>query len=157
MAEENRNTIHSLIPLGDFKALAGADDRENTLSSFVLLTATYTIEQYCRRRLLIRTVTEYPDYGGDGFLFLGEYPVREIITMSNEQGTMNNGELIDPEFYRVIPDCGDLEDIPYRLSVSPALRFLRLGLNRGEKLVRVKYRAGYGPGEVPADLASAFL
>jgi hypothetical protein len=42
--------------------------------------------------------------------------------------------------------------MPYSLSLSPAL-------NRGRGLAGVKavYRAGYGCGEVPADLASACL
>jgi hypothetical protein len=44
--------LYSLIPFLDFKAVLGVDDRENALSRYCLITATYTIEQYCKRRLL---------------------------------------------------------------------------------------------------------
>jgi hypothetical protein len=40
---------HTLIPLTDFKAILGLDDREDALSQYCLITATYTIEQYCKR------------------------------------------------------------------------------------------------------------
>ncbi|GHV42163.1 hypothetical protein AGMMS49546_19880 [Spirochaetia bacterium] len=52
--------LHSLIPLAEFKAILGIDDRENacypqgSLSRFVLTASTYTIEQYCKRRHLKR-------------------------------------------------------------------------------------------------------
>jgi hypothetical protein len=45
-------SLHSLIPLADFKALLGVDDREEKTATFCLITATFTIEQYCKRRLL---------------------------------------------------------------------------------------------------------
>jgi hypothetical protein len=64
---------------------------------------------------------------------------------------MSSGELIDPEFYRVIPDCGDLEDTPYCLLVSPVSRLM------WGTVFTVRYWAGYTPGKVPADLASACL
>jgi hypothetical protein len=65
--------------------------------------------------------------------------------------------LIEPEFYRVIPDLeGETgegpEDTVYSLSLSPAL--LR---GRGLSAVKVVYRAGYGCGEAPPVLASACL
>jgi hypothetical protein len=51
-----------------------------------------------------------------------------------------------------IPDCGELENMPFCLSVFFALRLVRelSGL-------KVHYRAGYAPGKAPADLASACL
>jgi hypothetical protein len=57
--------LHTLIPLADFKAILGIDDRENALSRYCLITATFTIEQYCKRRLLRRKNTDYLTfYGG---------------------------------------------------------------------------------------------
>jgi hypothetical protein len=47
----DNETLHSLIPLADFKAVLGIDDREDAMSRYCLITATYTIEQYCLRRL----------------------------------------------------------------------------------------------------------
>ncbi|MDR0582761.1 MAG: hypothetical protein LBG57_00200 [Treponema sp.] len=49
---EHGQPLHTLISLADFKAVLGVDDREDALSRFCLITATYTIEQYCKRRLL---------------------------------------------------------------------------------------------------------
>ena len=45
--------IYSLIPLDDFKAIMGIDDREDKIARFCLVTSTFTIEQYCKRRLRI--------------------------------------------------------------------------------------------------------
>jgi hypothetical protein len=60
--------------------------------------------------------------------------------------------IVEPDFYHIIPDCGELEDIPFCLSVSPATRLVR-----DLSGIKVHYRAGYVPGKVPADLASACL
>jgi hypothetical protein len=46
--------LHTLIPLDEFKAVLGIDDREDRISTFCLITATFTIEQYCKRRLVIK-------------------------------------------------------------------------------------------------------
>jgi hypothetical protein len=72
---------------------------------------------------------------------------------------MNNGGIVEPDFYHVIPeleaDTGEgPEDMPYSLWLSPALK--RCGL----RAVKVVYRAGYSCGDpygVPSDLASACL
>ena len=45
-------SVYSLIPLDDFKALLGIDDREEALARFCLTIAAHTIEQHCMRRLL---------------------------------------------------------------------------------------------------------
>ena len=141
--------LHSLISLADFKAVLGTDDREDALSRYCLVTATYTIEQYCMRRLLRGRHFERLEVGGDLILPLREYPVASI---NSEQLTMNNGELVKPEFYRVIPDFRTYMDIPYSIELSPEIK--RWG---GLRHIRVVYTAGYLPGKVPADLASACL
>jgi hypothetical protein len=149
--------LHTLIPFEDFKAILGIDDREDALSRFCLTTATFTIEQYCRRRLYLKRHFERIEFHGDLFLPLREYPVREVLAVYALDGFSNTGELLEPDLYRVIPDLeADTgegpEDTVYSLSLSPAL-------NRGRGLVAIKavYRAGYACGEVPADLASACL
>jgi hypothetical protein len=160
---EGGAALHSLISLEDFKAILGIDDRENALSRYCLITATYTIEQYCKRRLFLKKHFERIEPNGDLLLPLGEYPVRELLAVYALGDFAGPGELLEPELYRVIPDLetetGERpEDMPYSLSLSPAL-------NRGRGLTAVKpvYRAGYGYGEagdpygVPADLASACL
>jgi hypothetical protein len=62
------NQLHTLISLADFKAVLGIDDREETLSRYYLLTATYTIEQYCKRRLLRKKRFEFVPFYGDYLL-----------------------------------------------------------------------------------------
>jgi hypothetical protein len=147
-----------LIPLEDFKAILGLDDREDTLSRYCLLTTTYTIEQYCKRRLFLKTHFERIEFHGKGLLLpLGEYPVREVLAVYIVGAIEETGEPIEPDLYRVIPDLeaetGEKpEDTVYSLSLSPALN-----RGRGFSSVKVVYRAGYGCGEAPTDLASACL
>ena len=72
-------TIYSLIPLEDFKAFLGIDDREETLARFCLTIATHTIEQHCMRRLLRKKHFEHIGYSGDLLLSLREYPVSKML------------------------------------------------------------------------------
>jgi hypothetical protein len=151
--------LRTLIPFEDFKAVLGIDDREVVLGRYCLITATYAIEQYCKRRLVKTISNEQVSISKEQgamskeelVLPLREYPVRKIVSIMNEQGVMSKGELIGAEFYRVIPDCGDLEDVPVCLWVSPALRLIR------GALFKVRYWAGYSAGKVPPDLGSACL
>jgi hypothetical protein len=153
---DNGRPLHSLIPLADFKVLLGIDDREDVLSRYCLITATYTIEHYCKRRLLRRKQFEFFPFYGDYLFPLRDYPVREISAVYQTHA-LKEAVIVEPDLYHTIPDCGELEDIPYCLSVSPALHLIRelSGL-------KVHYRAGYVPGKggthgVPSDLASACL
>jgi hypothetical protein len=143
--------LHSLIPLTDFKAILGIDDREGALSRYCLITATYTLEQYCKRRLLRKKRGEFFPFYGDYTFPLRDYPVREILAVYQTHA-LKEAVIVEPGLYHTIPDCGELENIPFCLSASPALRLVR-------KLsgLKVHYRAGYAPGKVPADLASACL
>ena len=147
--------FYSLISLEDFKSVLGIDDREDKIARFCLVTATYAIEQYCKRRLIRKKHFERIEYTGDLFLPLKEYPVCKILAafaMKNEKLKKNNGELIDPEFYHAIPDLGCFEDLPYLIKLSPA--FLRY---QGLTGIRVTYTAGYSQSNVPPDLICACL
>jgi len=156
----NGKKLHSLIPLADFKAVLGIDDREDALSRYCLTTATYTIEQYCMRRLLRKNHFERIDYSGDLILPLREYPVREVLgvyPISKEQAASSRRfaikeEILEPDLYNVIPECGSEEDWPYAISLSPAIRrFLNI------EALHVLYIAGYSIGKTPPDLAAACL
>jgi hypothetical protein len=152
--------LYTLIPLTDFKAILGIDDRENALSRYCLTTATYSIEQYCMRRLLLKRHFERIAPHGALLLLLREYPVREVLgiwVQKREEGGMRGEELLATDLYRVIPDLegetGETpEDTVYSVCLSPALN-----RGRGIGAVRVVYRAGYGCGEAPGDLAAACL
>jgi hypothetical protein len=86
---DNGRSLHSLIPLADFKAVLGIDDREDVLGRYCLITATYTIEQYCKRRLLRKK----------GFEFLPFY--RDyIFPPAGLSGTGNFSGLPNPRLER---------------------------------------------------------
>jgi hypothetical protein len=148
---EHGNSLHSLIPLADFKTILGVDDREDALCRFVLIASTYTIEQYCKRRLLRKKQSEFFPFYGDYVFPLREYPAREILAV-HQTHTRKETTIVDLELYHTAPEIGAVEDIPFCLSVSPAVRLVR-----GLSGLRVLYRAGYATGRVPADLASACL
>jgi hypothetical protein len=152
--------LHSLIPLEDFKNILGVDSREDALSRYCLTTAAYTIEHYCKRRLVRGKQTDYLTFTGEPVFTLREYPVCKILSLhAAAAGTVRRGEpllspenLADPSCYYCLPDEGIHEDIPFSLVLRPPL-----SLAGEETAVRVRYAAGYVPGEAPADLASACL
>ncbi|MDR3142637.1 MAG: hypothetical protein LBU37_13070, partial [Tannerellaceae bacterium] len=124
---DNEPVVHSLIPLADFKAILGIDDREDALSRYCLVTATYTIEHYCKRRLLRRKNTDYLTFTGEHILSLREYPVRRVLAVHTAAaGAALRGEarfspenLVDPNHYYCLPDEGIREDIPFSLVLRP--------------------------------------
>jgi hypothetical protein len=77
--------------------------------------------------------------------------VREVLAAYQVE-PFKASVLLEPDFYHTVPECGVLEDWPYSLVVSTALR-----LAQGGSAIKVLYRAGYVPGKVPPDLASAAL
>jgi hypothetical protein len=154
MATQEKD-LYTLIPLDEFKGVLGIDDREDKLTRFCLVTASFPIEQYCKRRLLRKKHFEQIEYIGDLVLPLREYPVTSVLALyaiNNEQLSMNNGKIVETEFYRVIPDCGTDIDLIFSVELSPALQRYR-----GLLAFKVVYWAGYGKGSVPADLAAACL
>jgi hypothetical protein len=80
----------TIISLADSKAILGLDDREDALSRYCLTTATYTIEHYCKKRLLQRI---WPGIGGG------------IGVAGNVRGSGKNGEHLEasmPENVRLL-------------------------------------------------------
>jgi hypothetical protein len=188
MANETEGLkLHSLIPLEDFKAILGMDDRENALSRYCLITATYSIEQFCKRRLLVKKHTDYLTFTGEHIFTLKEYPVRKVLCVNAKnaenpppcgfsassfcgaktsefgysrhpwrqesgKGISEETSLVDPKHYYCLEEEGGTEDLPGTLMLRPLWR-----LSREEGAIRVRYIAGYAPGKVPADLASACL
>jgi hypothetical protein len=156
----SETVLHTLVPLSDFKAIPGLDDREDALSRYCLITAAYTIEHYCKRRLLRRKNTDYLTFTGEPVFTLREYPVcKVLIVHAAAAGSVQRGEplfgpenLVDPQYYYCLPDEGIREDIPFSLVLRPPFR-----LAQEEMGIRVRYVAGYAPGKAPADLASACL
>jgi len=151
--------LYSLIPIEDFKLLLGVDDREDKISRYCLMTATYTIEKFCSRRLLKKRHTDFLDFNGDHIFTLKEYPVRKIISVKREHLLGNSEEVIDPQQYYCLPDPGMCVDLPFFLILKPPL-----SRSRNRMIIRVVYSSGYSAGKepdnpngVPPDLASACL
>jgi hypothetical protein len=155
--------IHSLIPLADFKAFLGLDDREDCLAAFCLVTAAYTIEQYCKRRLLRRKHTDYLTFTGEYVFTFRKYPVGKVPSVhAARAGAVLQGEarfgpesLIDPKHYYCFPepsinsegggsplDEGIHENISFSLVLRPPYQ-----LAREEMGIRVRYLAGYSTGK----------
>jgi hypothetical protein len=144
--------LYTLIPLEDFKTVLGVDDRDDTLSSYCLMTAAYSIEQYCKRRFTRKKYFEHIAYNGDLLLPLREYPVTEILIAHVIPDYREGARLLEPEFYKTIPDCGTVDDIPFDILLSPALsKYRKLAA------VEVMYYAGYAREDIPPDVAQACL
>jgi len=146
------NALYSLVSLEDFKAVLCIDDREDKLSQFCLVTATFSIEAYCMRRLLKKRYFENMPFWGDYSLTLTHYPVTEIIATYIRQRGNTEMTLLEPEMYTVVPDCGSGENWPFALLLSSGLR-----IERGEYSVKAVYKAGYVAGNAPPDLASVCM
>ena len=73
--------LYTLMPLEDYKAVLGVDDREDKIARFCLVTASLTIEQYCKRRFLKKKHFERIAYTGDLLLPLREYPVSRVLSV----------------------------------------------------------------------------
>ena len=151
MSNEKNNALYSLITLDSFKSIMGVDDREDKIAKFCLVTSTLSIEQFCKRRLLRKIQFEYIDFYGDLILPLREYPVSKVSEVY-ALFAISPSEFIEPDFYTVVPDCGVDIDVPFALSLSPAIKSLR-----GLQTLKVVYFSGYTQGRVPADLASACM
>jgi hypothetical protein len=61
---KQEKAIYTLKSLADFKAVLGVDDREDDLARYCLITSTYKIEQYCKRRLLRKKYFERVEFSG---------------------------------------------------------------------------------------------
>ena len=146
--------LHTLIPIEEYKAIMGVDDREDKLCRFCLVTSTLTIEEYCKRRLLLKNYFELFQWTGDLLFIFKEYPVSEILavyTMNKEQYFSNNGQILEPEFYRPMTGCDYKDELPFELLLSASLKRYQL------TAIKVLYWAGYEHGSVPADLSAACL
>ena len=142
----SKNDLHTLIPIEDFKALMGIDDRDDKTARFCLVTATLTIEEYCKRKFLRKQYFEVFKWYGHLVLILKEYPVSEILAVYtyndlqvSENGVSKEprGMILEPEFYRPMIGNDYNEGIPFELLLSPSLKPYQL------KLIKVIYSAGY--------------
>ena len=109
--DTNKGPIYSLLPLEDFKAILGIDDREGKIARYCLVTATYTIEQYCKRRLIRKKHFESLEYIGDLFIPLREYPVTKVLVayaVANNNGIVTRAVITGKKYISLKKqNCGD--------------------------------------------------
>ena len=148
--ESNSYYLRSLVSLEEFKALLELDDREDRLSRYCLVTSTYAIEEYCRRRLFVKTVHQVSKEWPEFTVYLNEYPVREILSVYALL-RVNDHEIIEPEFYRLDP-LEEKQNVPYSLVFTSGIRNYK-----GMTAIKVIYTAGFLLEEVPPDLSEACL
>ena len=61
---ETEPDVHTLASLGECRRQLGLDERDDSLTLFLLIAATYTVENHCRRCLLRKDIREYFDSAG---------------------------------------------------------------------------------------------
>jgi len=123
--EEAENNVCTLIPLEEFKALMGVDDRDDKTARFCLVTATLAIEEYCKRKFLRKQYFEVFKWSGHLVLILKEYPVSEILavyTYNDLQVSENCGLILEPEFYCPMIGNGYNEEMIFELLLSSSLK-----------------------------------
>jgi hypothetical protein len=142
--------LYSLIPLEDFKTLLGVDDREDKLSRFCLVTATFAIEQFCKRRLLRKTHTDYHSFSGDHIFTLREYPLRKIHSVhAAKERSSSQWDIIEPGLYFSLPDAGICEDLPFSVVLRPPLSH-----SKNRMMFQVRYSAGYVVNSHPCEFTT---
>ena len=137
--------LNTLIPIEEFKSVLGLDDRDDKLVKFCLATSTLTIESYCKRKLLRKKHFEKVEYTGDLLVYLKEYPVKEVLAVS----LYETSEILDPDYYNIMPDCGNDVDIPFSIILSRAIRRYS-----GISAINVIYWAGYVVNPPPCGLTT---
>jgi len=153
----NKSALSSVSVMASFylftlrAGVLGIDNRDGKLSQFCLKIATYTIEQYCYRKMMLKNHFEDLDYWGDSTIPLKYYPVREILVLYIKAGN-GEWELAKPDFYWIVPEAREDFDMPVSLVLGMGLRIIR-----GEGKLKVIDITGYTTGQVPLDLASSCM
>jgi len=84
---------------------------------------------------------------------LSQTPAKALETAASMPPmAMGNWELLNPDFYSVLPDCGTDYDLPFRLVLSRAIQRYC-----GIYAIKAVYWAGYSKESIPPDLSSACL
>jgi hypothetical protein len=102
--------------------------------------------------LFLKQYHELIESYGDVYVALREYPVRKVLAVY-AYGSTAEPELIEPGCYSLCPEVEERLDMPYTLRLAPTVE----GRFPGISAFKAVYRAGYMPGTIPADLASACL
>ena len=115
---QRKDDLYTLIPLEEFMALMSVDDRDDKTARFCLVTATLTIEEYCKRKFLQKQYFETFSLKEKLLVILKEYPVSEIVAVYQ----IDNNSLIEPQFYRPMIGNDYNEEMPFELLLSSSLK-----------------------------------
>jgi hypothetical protein len=132
--------------------------------SALISAASRAVETYCRRTFSATDFDERYDSNSTGRLFLRNRPIISIASVSLGTKNDTSPNVIDPSAYdfdpstgEVVTGSGDSFWSPYGFGAGwgwdigtggPAGRF---------RDVRVVYRAGYEPADIPADVRLATI
>jgi len=83
---------------------------------------------------------------------LGEYPVHKVLVVFALTARGGDGEIIEPDLYSIIPECGMDTDLQFSILLSRAMQRYQ-----GLSAIKVMYWAGYSNGLIPPDLSAACL
>ena len=144
---QRKDDLYTLIPLEEFMALMSVDDRDDKTARFCLVTATLTIDEYCKRKFLQKQYTETFPLKEKLLVILKEYPVSEIVAVYQ----IDNDSIIEPQFYRPMIGNDYNEEMPFELFLSLSLKPYNLAA------IKVIYYGGYKFCDLPADLSAACL
>lgn len=146
-------SLRILVPLSECKTILGLDDRDDSFTRFLLITASVTVENYLSRRLLHRAHTHYTDYLGQTTIPLKEYPVQRIDAVyADRTRQFTEATRLQPEHYYLTPDPSTFEDLPANLCIP-----IPNQLPRAPQSLKILYTAGYLLTEIPPDLQQAII
>lgn len=134
MIDLNTNALCTEYEIKEFDGTLAEGDLDSIRA--VINRMSVMFENYCNRKFVSQTFTEYYNGTGDRYLYLDNYPVTEITSVHEDPDwDWGSDELIESTEYRIIDDMG----IVYQ-SIFP----------KGHQNIKVIYTAGYTT--VPEDL-----
>jgi hypothetical protein len=154
-----------LVTTGEVEAqLTGLTATQQTALPALISAASAAVETYCRRRFAATDYDERYSSDATGRLFLKSRPVISITSVSLGTKSDTSPSVIAPSAYdfdpstgEVVTGSGDSFWSPYGFGAGwgwdigtggPAGRF---------RDVRVVYRAGFEPADIPADVRLATI
>jgi uncharacterized phiE125 gp8 family phage protein len=146
-----KKPLHSFVSIEECRELLGIDERDDALLFYLLESSTWTIEEYCMRRLFRRKVTEVFGRTKETVFILREYPVRSVCSVHvRSPHLLGEEQELCCEEYHYEPVTAENWSATFSLHLADDLAGV-------PKNVGVSYWAGYTPNDVPADLKSAQL
>ena len=130
--------------------LVETDPTDESIISLLAFSVTLEIENYCGRVFVSRPITEYQGGSASDAVTTREYPVTAFKSLEVKDRTRGVFQLLNSDYYTLTPEPGESSG-PIDIELVSGYTF-----PRGKNNIKLKYTAGYLPGEVPDDLKMAF-